>query len=233
MKRLKGVVKQPEGFEDFPRGLVSLPGERLEGVKFLYMGDVSGRTHISLKDSVVGMVCDASGSMELELLGDNRLRRMITVAEGSKLKLSFVSRGGGAVEDLVYLKEGAELIYDGRFRVRSGVFTASVRVVHEGKESSSRIDLRGVVRGKVKILPTGELLPGSVGSRTSLNGFVVVFGRGEVEAVPELLVGEQGAAASHSFRKLRLTREQRFYLSSRGLGENNIEKLYEGFILGG
>jgi len=233
MKRLKGRVKQPEGFEDFPPGLVSLPGERLEGVKFLYVGDVSGRTHISLKDSVAGMVCDASGSMELELRGDNRLRRIITVPEGSRLKLSYVSRGGGTVEDLVYLKEGAELVYDGRFRVRSGAFTASVRVVHEGKKSSSKVDLRGVVRGKARILPTGELLPGSVGSRTSLNGFVVVFGRGEVKAVPELLVGEQEAAASHSFKKLRLTQGQQFYLSSRGLGENNIERLYERFILGG
>jgi Fe-S cluster assembly scaffold protein SufB len=218
----------------FNSGLRSFPDGNLSGVKALYLGDFKGDSKMSLKGAFIGVNSRASGTVHLELRGVNFVKRKFTVDKGDELRLDYVSKDSvSIVEDVIYLGEGSKLTYDGRFKIRSGEFTNIVRVVHEKPAAASEVNIRGLVRGKATVLPTGEFLPGSASSTTSINGFVVMFGKGKVNAVPELLINDPATKACHSFKKLQITPEQLFYLASRGLGENNIEALYEGFVLGG
>lgn len=233
-EELPGRLKAPPEFDVFGSGVDAAPPGTLENSKALFLKDFSGDNSVSLEDSVLGVKAQASGRVHLELHGVNLVRRVLTVAHGETLRLSYKSRGSrSVVEDTIFMGKGAHLEYDGRFKVPSGEFSSTVRVVHSQPEAVSEVNIRGLVRGRATVLPTGEFLAGSRGSTTSINGSVVLLGKGKANAVPRLLIGDPATNAYHSFKKLQMTPEQAFYISSRGLTENNIEVLYERLILGG
>lgn len=229
----KGSREPPGGFDMFSSAVEGNPEGRLENRKALYVGTSGGRVSVALDGSFLGFSGTATGEIALELKGTNFLKRIITVPAGEELHLSFRSRGSVSyVDDTVLLGEGSRLVYDGRFKNDRGPFHASVRAVHRGRDSASEVDVRGMVYGDAEVFPTGEVLRGARGASASVSSRVFVFGEGGVEAVPRLLVGEPDSEARHSFRKVRMTPEQRFYLATRGVEQRNIEEFYERMMFG-
>lgn len=232
-EELLGKLRPPKGFDGFKSGIKSFPNQNMECKKALYLGDFRGDSKIVLNNSFVGIQSKVSGDIHTDLQGVNFLKRIFTIPKDEELKLSYISRDSVSfVDDVIYLGENSRLIYDGRFKINSGEFVNNVRVIHSKPDANSEVNIKGLVHDKATILPVGEFLLGSAGSTTSVNGFVVMFGEGKAHAVPKLLIGDPETKAYHSFKKLQMTPEQMFYLSSRGLMENNIEALYERFILG-
>jgi hypothetical protein len=229
----RGKLKPPAGFGEFKSGIRRFPEGHLEGTRALFVDDFEGDSEMSVEDSFIGLESRASGSLALTLRGKSFVKRVFTVPDGGELRLRYVSvDSASTVEDTIHLGEGARLEYDGRFKVGAGRFINRLRVVHSRPDSSSEVSLRGVVRGGATLLPTGEFLPGARGSSTSIKGAVFLFGGGKADAVPKLLIGDPRTRAYHSFKKFQMNPEQLFYMTSRGLGENNIESLYEKFMMG-
>ena len=231
-KVLEGKLPVPSGFESFKSALSEFPKD-FSKIHAMIISDFSGEQKINLKDSILGMKLNASGKLHTELFGVNYLQRVIVTKPHEHLKISYRSKDSTSyVKDLIYLSEGSSLSYDGRFKSKSGEFVNFVHVVHKEPKAKSEVNVRGLVFNKATILTTGELLPGSKDSDTSVNSFAVVFGDGKINAVPKLLISDPNTTSFHSFKKIYLTPEQAFFLESRGIKQNNIEKFYERFILG-
>ncbi|MBR9680764.1 MAG: SufD family Fe-S cluster assembly protein [Candidatus Altiarchaeota archaeon] len=231
-KVLKGNLPVPNGFEKFTSAMSEFPKNFLN-VQALITSDFSKSLKLDLKDSVVGMKLQASGKLHTELVGVNYLQRVIMTKPNEHLKISYRSKDSiSYVKDLIYLSEGSSFSYDGRFKSKSGEFVNFVHVVHKKPNATSKVTVKGLVFNQATVLTTGELLLGSKGSDTSVNSFAVVFGDGKINAVPELLISDPNTTSFHSFKKIYLTPEQTFFLESRGIKQNNIEKFYERFILG-
>ncbi|MBR9690020.1 MAG: hypothetical protein GOV01_03940 [Candidatus Altiarchaeota archaeon] len=211
----------------------SFPKDQVSNQKTLFVSKISGKNSLTLTNSIIGMELHASGNLHTDFNGTNFLKRIIVIEPGKTLKLTYTSRDTQAyIDDLVYVSENSKLIYDGRFKNKSGEFFNRVHIVHKEPDGLSEVSVKGLVFGHSTVLTTGELLSGSHGSETSVNSFAVIFGNGKVNAIPELLISEPLSNSFHSFKKIHLTSEQMFYLQSRGIKENHIEDFYEKYILG-
>jgi|GEM_PF-2903263 len=231
-KEQKGSLPVPSTFDQFTSALPVFP-DSLKNTRAMFISEFSGNKSIEVCDSVFGLKTTASGKFHTELSGTNFMQRVIVTKPHEKLKISYRSRESVSyVNDLIYLSEGSRLEYDGRFKAKRGEFTNFVHVVHQEPRASSIVNVKGLVFNLATVLTTGELLPGSKESQTSVNSFAVVFGDGKINAVPKLLISEPDTKSYHSFKKIHLTPKQLFFLGSRGIKQNYIEKFYERFILG-
>ncbi len=126
------------------------------------------------------------------------------------------------------LLEGARLHIIGIFLGSDqSSITFNTNVVHKGKNTWSRTDIRGVFRNHSSFDNDGlvTIVKGAKGADGYFSSKVLLFDDAKGRSVPSLEIDENELKAGHASTVGRPDEQQLFYLRSRGLTEKEAEKL--------
>ncbi|RMD58225.1 SufD family Fe-S cluster assembly protein [Candidatus Woesearchaeota archaeon] len=114
---------------------------------------------------------------------------------------------------------------------------SNVTIIHEAKNTSSRIITRGVARcGDIIVANSRIIIPkGSSGSKTRVEqSFLLLDGSSRVRATPSLEIEEDDVLAGHCASISPISEDAIAYLASRGFDRKVAEgMIVEGFLKGG
>jgi Fe-S cluster assembly scaffold protein SufB len=171
---------------------------------------------------------DASGTLEVNC-GSEKVERTINVAMGKKLEVNVFSKDLlSEVSDTVYVGENSELSYVCDLESDKKKIRINLRLIHEKPNSKSSARIKCVSSNNIEVITSSELLSGSDGSESRIDVLGFVFWGGKMSAVPRLLVSNPLSKGFHSFKKIVFSRDQMFYLHSRGLDDETIKTLCKG-----
>ena len=231
-KKFKGVPAQ-----DYFSGFTSV--KKFKQVasfleeKTLYTGNFSGKLNTTVKNSSFGFHGKAKGELNFCFEGKCMVKRFFKIPKNETLKLTYVSNNSDSViEDYVYMSENSKLDYIGKFICEKNNFKNFVKIIHEEPNAKSEVNIKGIVTSKSDIITSAEVLEDSKGSQVSLNSIIFLFDEGRVNALPELNVETPFSRVSHSFKKIRFTSEQLFYIESRGVKMDDIKNFQKRMLLG-
>lgn len=120
--------------------------------------------------------------------------------------------------------------------------TFNVSVKHESKNTYAKVDNYGVCKdeGKLLFAGTSHIIKGSIETKTYQNAKIMVFDKDCIAtAKPVLKIDENDIEANHAAVVGKVNDEHLFYLTSRGLSENQakeiitfgyLKPILEGFI---
>ena len=103
-----------------------------------------------------------------------------------------------------------------------------VSIYHKAPETFARVDNYGVAKDESKLVFSGtsHILNGSIKSSTQQNTKIMVFDpKSDAIAKPILKIDENDIEASHSAAVGKISDEEVFYLTSRGLNEEQAKML--------
>jgi Fe-S cluster assembly scaffold protein SufB len=174
------------------------------------------------------VIDDAFGKLGIDCTKE-KIERKINVAKGKKLEVNFVSKDLlSEVNDTVYVGENSELLYVCDLESDKKKLKINLRLVHDNPNSKSSARIKCVSSNDVEVATSSELLSGSDGSESRVDVIGFVFWGGKMSAVPRLLVSNPLSKGFHSFKKIVFSRDQMFYLHSRGLDDETIKTLCKG-----
>lgn len=119
------------------------------------------------------------------------------------------------------LEENSKVVYR---ELSEGNIESNVEIVHEGRNSISRVIIGSIIRnGFSKTRTIIRILEQAEGSDAKLEQKCLIIGKGHIEQKPELDVRNRNVKAGHAASIERPGEEELFYLRSRGI--NNPEDL--------
>ncbi len=232
IKRFRGSPAQ-DYFSGFNSVKKFEPTSSFINKNILYTGSFSGKLITKVKDSSFGFHGQAKGELNFCFEGKCIVKRFFRIPPNETLKLTYLSNDSDSIiEDYVYMSENSKLDYVGKFVCEKNKFKNFVKIIHEEPNAKSEVNIKGIVSSKVDIITSAEVLEGSKGSKVSLNSIVFLFDEGRVNALPELNVETPFSRVSHSFRKIKFTPEQLFYLESRKVKMDDIKNFQKKTLLG-
>ena len=157
--------------------------------------------------------------------------RRITVKHSSDFSLNINIKNNGWIIlfDEIILEENSSAGYKLYGKIGGEVYHY-INVVHS-RNSKSNIDIKAVV---LKKLISIGILEHPVGSRRSygkLNQLVIAKPESKIVLLPGIKVLDPDARAVHGAKKVILTKDQEFYLRSKGLSSNTILDILEKSII--
>lgn len=103
-----------------------------------------------------------------------------------------------------------------------------VNIYHNASNTYSKMDNYGVVRDDAKLVFSGigQIFNGKKGSKTHQNAKIMVFDKNSIGvAKPILKIDENDVEASHAAVVGKINDEHIFYLTSRGLSEDEAKRI--------
>lgn len=161
------------------------------------------------------------------------------VGNNAGLKLFCCNLGGNdAAETLIEMGDNAQaedrvyFICTGEKKV-----DINVKIVHSGKNSTSRLLTRGIVDGRADAKCTGLIEVEKNASSSDGyqdNNCLILSDNARIQFLPLLKIRNPDVRCSHDAKVTHVDGEKMFYLQSRGLLEEDAKRMIvEGFILGG
>lgn len=135
----------------------------------------------------------------------------------------------------VILEERAACFFKSLFvRDECGALSGTIQVIHEGRESTSRVHIRGILGSNVSVSYRADIFlqKGSVGANTFVEERAIMLHHtAEVSMDPVLRINEQNVSAKHAATVSRMNDEELFYLASRGVEKSQARSLIgRGFV---
>ncbi len=157
-------------------------------------------------------------------IGDNASLQSHMITLGSEAELDLVSDISG-----VHAQSDIDWIFYASGKDRQKLSAANHFSATHGM---GQISMRGVAEGKAHVVCNGmiEIEKNGQGTDTYLSQDVLMLDKtAKVDAIPQLEIKTNDVKASHSATVSRITPEDLFYLSSRGLPERESRQM---FLLG-
>lgn len=112
-------------------------------------------------------------------------------------------------------------------------FWGNVKVVHAAPETVSQVNIRGVMFEQSQALFNGliRIEKGAVRSDAFLRADFLLFDQSKARPLPFLEILENEVKAGHAATVSRVSDEQLFYLTSRGISQTNAKKIIIGGFL--
>ena len=166
--------------------------------------------------------------------GDAPLVQEITAdcGENAQLHVYWIFTGGAAVYPSVTAEltgAGSSFVLDGAYIVRpSETLDMNIVVNHSGRDTESRIQVRGVLYDRAKKIFRGTIdfkrgCKGAVGDERE--EVLLMDDEAVNQTVPLILCAEEDVAGNHGASIGRIDEEEQFYLASRGLSPEEIEEI--------
>jgi Fe-S cluster assembly protein SufD len=132
-------------------------------------------------------------------------------------------------------KQNQEIAIIGRFKVeKSDKFSLNLAVIHRAKNTSANISLKATAGDTAHVNIRGKVLveAEATGTNSFLEERILLLSpKATAEAVPDLEIKTNDVICSHAATVGEIDAKQIFYLSSRGLPENEAKNLIaEGFL---
>lgn len=146
------------------------------------------------------------------LVKGSDIRRTITLADGSSAMVHAIAIG----------KNAETLLTD-------------IRVVHQGKNTTSRVIMRGVFGGSSRGVLNGTIhiaKQGHGGDARVDERILIISDAAQAEAVPNLEIEADDVTASHAATVSKLSEEEIFYLMTRSIPRGKAIRLMIAKFLG-
>ncbi|MDD4319760.1 MAG: SufD family Fe-S cluster assembly protein [Candidatus Peribacteraceae bacterium] len=173
-----------------------------------------------------------------DLPAGTRVTQSMLVGEGARARTHIVTAGGvGTEHALVSTVEGRGGVsaVDWIFAAAdASVLRLSATNVFRGREGGGEILMKGIVRDRAQVRCDGriEIGAGGGGTDTYLTQNVLMLdATAKVDAVPALEIKTNDVKAGHAATVTKVSEEDLFYMTSRGLGREEAYRLYvQGFL---
>lgn len=182
--------------------------------------------HIDIKDDAV---------LNLSVLATEEVKNLkmdVNVAENASISVYFA--------DFSLNTKNSEVVINLNKRMATALWhlaslstgkdkkNISVSVYHHATETFARVDNYGVAKDESRLVfaGTSHILNGAIKSNTQQNAKIMVFDpKSDAVAKPILKIDENDIEASHSAAVGKISDEQIFYLTSRGISEEQAKML--------
>jgi len=150
------------------------------------------------------------------------------------MKTIDVSNKSGVVE-IILDKEGMEVVVVGTFEVfDKDVRKLHVKIIHKVPHTRATTTLKGVAWDAGQLKLSGTIVIEHEASQTSsflTEKILLLSPKAHAEAIPNLEIHTDDVKCSHAATVSKIPEEHVFYLMSRGIPHNQVEKLIvEGFL---
>ncbi len=148
----------------------------------------------------------------------------------AKLTIQYIATGGSNIAQFGFeLEEGAELVFDGAFRLREkDSLNLNYKTVHLGANSKSRFSLVGTLDEEATKDSTAtiDFKNGASGAVGSEREKVTLFSnQAKNIARPIILCNEENMHGTHNFSSGHLAPEAVDYLRARGIDLENVKRI--------
>lgn len=168
-----------------------------------------------------------------------RIRQTASVGTGAAVQWRNITLGGSDIEhDLVsqVRGDGGESTVDWIFMARgTDRLRLSAKNVFSAGRGKGVVTMKGVAQDRARVGCHGMIEIGSAGTGTDAylaQDVLMLDPTARVDAVPALEIRTDDVKASHGAKVRRVTPEELFYLSSRGIPTEEARRLYIAGFLG-
>jgi Fe-S cluster assembly scaffold protein SufB len=157
----------------------------------------------------------------------------LVIPAGDKRHLVFVHDSSESAQRVIRLAgEGAEVCVDEIFL--DGSVQSNLTIVHDAMRTVSRVNTRGVVRKAKHVLSHAKVVipkHGQLSDSFVSQNFLLLDESAQADALPSLEIEADEVKASHAATVSPIDAEKVFYLTSRGVSEEEARRLIiEGFL---
>ena len=198
------------------------------GLSSLYLEDIKEGSNIHFE-------LNKHSNLQLSILADKELKDVkisVNVAENAAINVYFADFSteiNNSITEINLNENGAQAMWHlASLSSKKDRKMISVSVYHNAQNTFARVDNYGVAKDESKLVFTGtsHIKNGSIKSSTQQNAKIMVFDpKSDAIAKPILKIDENDIEANHSAAVGKISDEQIFYLTSRGISEEQAKML--------
>ena len=172
-------------------------------------------------------------SSKLIILGNNNYEINFLLNKNSSLIVNSLNKDNESMVN-INLLENSNITYNHSVLSKNDSLS-SFNINHESNNSNSNINNNGINMNSGKLFFTiNGIIPKNLSNITcNQSSKIINFKRGNSKIIPNLIIDSNDIIANHSAYIGEIGEEELFYLKSRGIKKENIEKLiYKATLLG-
>ncbi len=172
-------------------------------------------------------------SSKLVILGNNDYEINVVLNSNTSLNVNSLNKDNNPVVNIC-LKENSMVNYNHSVLSKENS-QSTFNINHIENNSSSNINNNGINMNDGKLFFTiNGVIPKKLSNiNCNQNSMIINFKKGNSKIIPNLIIDSNDIIANHSAYIGEIGEEELFYLKSRGISKENIEKLiYKAILLG-